>query len=189
MQRHPLTWSLVVCAALLVGNCGGDQQDPLAARLVRASDLPGEWEPFEAPESQAVGFCGRTASGPEPKRSKAVAFAVDHDDGPIFGERIEMYDGDDVGEAPRQWAELRLPCEWSESGSRWRMTREDPPSHGDDGRVFLIVSLDRPDSFNYQVAMRPGSDLIFFVVNQRTADRALVDSLAEIVWSRAHSSE
>ena len=175
--------AVILTCTFLVGGCA-TRPDSLESRLVRASDLPGQWRSFDARGGGGGSFCGEiTPSSPEPRRSASTAFAVDPDDGPIFGERLEVYEQGEATDVLEASRDLELPCEWTEDGgARWRMTRETPPTVGDGGRVFLITSLDRPDSFNYEVATRSGDELLLVVVNQRTADRALVDQLVEITW-------
>ena len=75
------------------------------------------------------------------------------DDGPIFGERIERFDDSDTVDTLVQYP-LDVPCTFTrEDGTRWRTERVDAFELGDNARVYLVRSLDRPDSFNYEVVI------------------------------------
>jgi len=124
-----------------------------------------------------------------PAASAAVAMAVDPEDGPIFGERIERYEDDNAATVALR-AELDLPCEFtSDSGSRWRMEKLEPPRVDAPGRVFLITSLDRPDSYNYEVAVVADDVVLLGSLNVRQPDRELLDRLIQIAWLKAADAE
>lgn len=181
-------WLCIV--ALLASACrDSGQPASLSTALVAAQDLPGDWLPFEA-ESGEGSFCGVPSPGDaQPEQSAAVAMAIDPDDGPIFGERIERYGSGDAAMAALR-GDLDLPCEFtSTSGSRWRMEALDPPNVGAAGRVFLITSLDRPDSYNYDAAIVSGDVVLLAALNTRQPDRELLDQLIDIAWSNAANAD
>ena len=181
-------WLCII--ALLASACGDSRQPAsLSTGLVDAQELPGDWLPFEVQPGEGS-FCGVPSSGDaQPEQSAAVAMAIDPDDGPIFGERIERYGSGDAAMAALR-GDLDLPCEFtSTSGSRWRMEALDPPNVGAAGRVFLITSLDRPDSYNYDAAIVSGDVVLLAALNTRQPDRELLDQLIDIAWSNAAKAD
>jgi hypothetical protein len=81
-----------------------------------------------------------------------------------------------------------LPCTFTtDDGARWRTESRPPPTVGRDGRVYLVSSLDRSDSYNYEVAIVSGDVALRAVLNTRHPDRELLDELIAIAWTKAHA--
>ncbi len=116
--------------------------------------------------------------------SASTAWAVDPDNGPIVGERIERFA--DPGAALSVLDEqLVVPCDFeSADGSGWHTERLSPPAGVDSGRVFLVTSRDRPDSFNYQAAVIDGSVAMLVSLNSRTENRDLLDEILATAAAR-----
>jgi hypothetical protein len=177
-------WILMVL--IFGGACGTAESMPaVELGLVSADELPGDWTAFGAQSGEGP-LCGVMLPDTDvPLKSASVAMAIDPMDGPIFGQRIERYRDADAARAALR-SDVQLPCEFtSTSGSRWRMERLDPPTVASSGRVFLITSLDRPDSYNYEVAIASGDVVVLAVLNVRQPARELLDELIEIAWSKA----
>lgn len=176
---------------LLLAGCSGSSDptpESLEAALLTAGELPGEWHDYEPPGGDGSHpFCGELPdpSLPEPEEQAGDAWRQDPDHGPFFGQRIERYDGGGADEVLQASKERDLPCEWEEDGVRWRAIREPDLGLGDDGRVFLVINLERPDSFNYYVSVRSGDVLSLAAFNSRTADRSLLEELMDRAWERS----
>ena len=158
----------------------------LTEALVTGEDLPGEWEHFD-PESahSDTNLCGEPQSRPDPESSALTAWAVTPDDGPIFGERLEQF-GDQEQAAAVLDQTLDLPCTFTtDDGAQWRTEIQPPPTVGDDGRVYLVTSVDRPDSYKYEVAIVSNDIAFRAVLNTRKPDRELLDELVTIAWTKA----
>ncbi len=179
--------AFVVLVFAFVGCGTGDATPSLSAGLVRAADLPGEWTPFTSGPRPKSDLCGEALaeSKPLPVDSASTAWAVDPDDGPILGERIERFA--DAGAALSVlFEQLVVPCDFeSADGSRWRTERLSPPAGVDSGRVFLVTSRDRPDSFNYEAAVIDGPVAILVSLNSRTENRDLLDEILATAVARA----
>jgi hypothetical protein len=172
---------------VLVASCSSGDSGSINAALVSAEDLPGTWEYFESTPSpyRTVDLCGQPRTRPTPASSAATGWAPTPDDGPIFGERIERFaSSDDLDTLVNH--PLDVPCTFTrEDGGRWRTEQVEGFELGDDSRVYLVTSLDRPDSFNYQVLIASDAVALLTVLNTRKPDRALLDDLVQIAWSKA----
>lgn len=167
----------------------GPKADAAAIKrsLVQEAELPRpDWTSFRvSSNAPKVNLCGKTVDVPEPIRKTAIAWIRDPNDGPIFGERIEVYK---AGDAEKRLGASKLPkdsCDWSRDGANWRSTFEKPLDLGDDSRLTLITSRDRPDSFNYEMAVRSGDVLVLTVLNIRAENRELADQLCMLAWNKA----
>jgi hypothetical protein len=173
--------------AVLAASCSSSDSGSIHTALVSAEDLPGTWEYFEPTPSpyRTMDLCGQPRIRPTPASSAATGWAVTPDDGPIFGERIERFaSSDDVDTLVNH--PLDVPCTFTrEDGGRWRTEQVEGFELGDDSRVYLVTSLDRPDSFNYQVLIASESVALLTVLNTEEPDRALLDDLVQIAWSKA----
>lgn len=177
---------VVLVTVLLVG-CGSNDSGSIQQALVSADDLPGNWSYFEpsTPSGTDSDLCGEPRERPIPIDSAANAWALTPDDGPIFGERIERYSDDDRVSALLEQP-LETPCTFTQNdGTRWRTEELESLELGDRARVFLVTSLDRPDSFNYEVAVVSGDVVVLAVLNTRRPNRELLDELVRIAWSKA----
>ena len=149
-------------------------------------DLPGEWQHFD-PESahSDTNLCGEPQSRFNPESSALTAWAVTPDDGPIFGERLEQFADQEQAAAVLDQT-LDLPCTFTtDDGTQWRTEIQPPPIVGDDGRVYLVTSIDRPHSYNYEVAIVSNDVAFRAVLNTRKPDRELLDELVTIAWTKA----
>lgn len=158
---------------------------PLEDGLLSISQLPGGWKVFPLPDDpggESEGPCGEDPTGPEPEETAAAAWIQDPDDGPIFGIRLERLDGSGAEDVMEAGEERELPCEWDEDGGSWRMTRLSAPDLGDESILNLVVSLDRPDSFNYHAAIRSDDVLLLAVLNIRHPDEDLLNELLTVLW-------
>jgi len=189
-------WLLIV---LLVpaSACTGTHRSTsqLAKATVRASDLPPPaWKAFAAPPpSDPARICGRDVAVfgifvPGAIEAARTAWARDPTNGPIFGERIERYQKGMATKWLAQTAQGSPSCEWTEAGTHWRASVEAPPTVGIEGRITLITNLDRPDSYNYEVAVRSGDVLLRAALNVRRPDRPLLDDLLKRAWRRAQTA-
>lgn len=194
MARHVLA---VIVGTLIAAGCNGagdgsSSTEPSRARLedalIAGDDLPGDWSRYEPQQesSGGPGPCGtKLPSVAEPTVQAATAWAQDPVDGPIFGERIEAYSDGRASERLELRKDLPLPCEWEESGVRWRATVEPPIDLGDDSGLYLIESLTGRKGYNYEVALRRGDVLVLFVLNTREPDRELLEELVRRGWEKA----
>ena len=177
-----------LAAAVLLSACGGKSgTGSITAALVTGEDLPGDWEFFKVSPPTELGkdLCGQPSTPFEPSIEASTAWAIDPDDGPIFGERIGQLESGDDAEAVVTHA-LDVPCTLTRSdGSRWRTEQLEPLTLGDASRIYLTTSLDRPDSFNYHVAIASDGIVLLEVLNTRTPNRDLLDELTHIAWSKA----
>ena len=186
-------WLLVVLLVTASAcTCTHKPTSQLTKATVRATDLPPPpWKLYPAPPpSDPARICGRDAAVfgifvPGAIEAARAAWARDPTDGPIFGERIERYQKGMAAKWLAQTAQGLPSCEWTEAGNRWRASVEAPPTVGVEGRVTLITNLDRPDSYNYEVAIRSGDILLRVALNVRQPDRPLLDDLLERAWKRA----
>lgn len=189
-------WLLI--ASLVSGSaCSGAHRSTsrLAEATVRATDLPPPaWKPYPAaPPSDPARICGRDVAVfgifvPAPIDAARAAWARDPANGPIFGERIERYQKGMATRWLAHTAQGSPSCDWTESGTHWRASVEAPPALGIESRVTLITNLDRPDSYNYEVAVRSGDVLLRAVLNVRKSDRPLLDDLLKRAWQRAQKA-
>src|SRR5262249_41852463 len=91
---------------------------PIADGLVRASDLPGMCVPFTpaAPTEGGHDLCGEPLTGTQQSIDEAsIAWAMTPGDGPIFGERIERFQGvKPARQAIAYGEQLRTPCRFTD---------------------------------------------------------------------------
>jgi hypothetical protein len=183
-----LCWSTAACDGGR-GDEAGSSKHPLQRALISAEDLPGKWSRYRPDEtSGGPGICGVTPPAtPEPLAEAATAWAGDPIEGPIFGERIELYaNGDAARRLSNSWR-LPLPCEWFEDGTTWRATFDPAIQLGDDNRVILIENIGDDATYNYDVALRRGDALVRFVLNVRQPDRPLLEELVRRGWDKANT--
>jgi hypothetical protein len=181
-------WALVVLLLACAGCGSGNVTGPLSAGLLHVSDLTGKWTSFTPARSRPkVNMCGEpfAASAPLPVDTASVAWAVDPNNGPIIGERIERFANSNAAISVLD-KQLGVPCDYtSADGSRWHTERLSPPTSADGSRMFLVTSRDRPDSFTYQAAVINGPVAILLVLNSRTANRHLLDDVLATAMHRA----
>lgn len=198
-MRATLIASIIVMTGVAVA-CGGSGQPPatsgapargISAALVTAAEMRPPWRRYTPPAAHGggPGVCNPGVRGPalKPIATESTAWAEDPADGPIFGERIELYSSaKQAVERVQRPAALPLPCEWNEDGTRWRATREPSIGLGDGGFAYLITSLDtsRP-GFNYEIGIRRGRAVLLVVVNTRQPAAPLVQHLVQRAWDRA----
>ncbi len=125
---------------------------------------------------------------PKPIAEAHVGWAIDAANGPIFGERIEQFKDSTTAERAVNTTKVQLPCEFTlPDGSRWRSERLAPPAVGGSGRITLLTSRDRADSYNYQVKIRSGSVVVSAVLNIRYSDPSRLERLVGIAWRKARN--
>jgi hypothetical protein len=131
--------------------------------------------------------CGKLVAPSPPKPASVVADGLIRDptDGPVFGERIERYAHGDAAKEFVATQRTVAVCKWTESGTHWSETVLTPPKLGDEARLTLILNLDRPDSFNYEMAVRSGDVVLHAVLNSRTAAQDFATQLLDTAWAKA----
>ena len=72
---------------------------------------------------------------------------------------------------------------------RWHTERLAEPDFESAGRVFLVTSRDRDDSFNFEAAVVDGNVAVFVSLNSRENDRALLDQLLAIAVAKAKAAD
>ena len=177
----------VLGAGCVLGGCSSSSPAALSSGLVAGKDLPGIWHPFRVGGSPAqVNVCNQPLGRrPKPEQTAKTAWAVSPEHGPIFGERIERYAPGSVAKI-KAADKVRLPCDFTATdGSRWRTVRRTPPIEGTSSHVYLVSSRDRSDRFNYEVGIRSGDTYLLAVMNSQKPDRAELDRLVKIAWTKA----
>ncbi len=107
----------------------------------------------------------------------------------MFGERIERFDDAAQAESVLH-LDLELPCDFQRAdGGRWHTERLAEPDFESAGRVFLVTSRDRDDSFNFEAAVVEGNVAVFVSLNSRENDRALLDQLLAIAVAKAKAAD
>src|SRR5574341_2252485 len=179
----------VIVGAIVAASCDGagngsssteGSRARLEDALIARADVPSGWSRFEPRQESSGGFdvCGINApTTPEPTGEAAVAWAQDPVEGPILGERIEVYSKGGAAETLQIYRGRPLPCEWTQYGMRWRATAEPSIDLGDDSWVFLIEGLAGRGSYNYEVLRRRDDVLVLFVLNVHEPDRELLEEL------------
>src|ERR1700704_3145170 len=129
------------CAAFRVDDARhGRSSDALSRALVSGPELPGHWARFR-PRATRFDACGlKPPRTPNPKEQSSTAWAQNPTDGPLFGERIELYSKGKASVRLRELKTLPLPCEWDEFKTHWHASAEPPIGLGDDNWVYVIES-------------------------------------------------
>lgn len=190
--------TLCVVMLTITAGCGGsgtsstDTSRVTEDALVSAREMPSPWRPFTPPKPRSTnGVCNRSRIGAPQSRplvQRSRAWAQPGPDGPIFGERIEVYVSADDAAAHLRWAsEVHLPCDWIDNGS-WQATLEPALGLGDAGFVYLIRGrYPTSPTFNYEAELQRGRSLVLFVMNTAVEAAAQWRALARAVWDRAES--
>jgi hypothetical protein len=163
-----------------------NSSDALSRALVSGHDLPGQWNRFRPRGSTKHRECGlKHPQTPKPRSQASTAWIQDPKDGPVFGERIEVYAKGKADIRLQRSKTLPLPCEWDEFKTRWRATAEPPINLGNDNWVYVIETLTGTKGFTYEIKLRRGDTLVSFALGVRQPQRDLLEELVSLGWAKA----
>jgi hypothetical protein len=159
-----------------------DNTERLQAALTTLDDMPEGWQAYEPLPDDTfrlrVGVCGeKLRSSPAAMFRGSVAFALDDQTGPVFGERISLYSSKVAKQVVARTRERDYPCRWSDAGIRWSAAIISHPRLGDETFAYQQRRATGSFPYSYEYVVRRGGVILAFVVSADHPNRALAESL------------